>query len=107
MYETSPSGLYFSYKAQSIGARSQSCRTYLEKHFETFKTLPVQELIRHALLALKESLTTTKDKLSVMNCTVAVVGKDTPFHEISQEELQRQLDALEERQMEIEQPAVD
>ena len=36
LYETCPSGNYYEYKANAIGARSQSARTYLEKHFETF-----------------------------------------------------------------------
>jgi len=31
LYETCPSGNYYDYKAQSIGARSQSAKTYLEK----------------------------------------------------------------------------
>jgi len=37
LYETCPSGNYYDYKAQSIGARSQSAKTYLEKKFETFE----------------------------------------------------------------------
>lgn len=36
LYQTCPSGNYFEYKAIAIGARSQSARTYLEKHFESF-----------------------------------------------------------------------
>jgi 20S proteasome subunit alpha 6 len=41
VYETSPSGNYFEYKAQAMGARSQSARTHLEKHFETFDGKPI------------------------------------------------------------------
>ena len=37
LFETIPSGEYFEYYAQAIGARSQSARTYFEKHFEEFK----------------------------------------------------------------------
>jgi hypothetical protein len=36
LYEFSPSGTSFEYFAVSIGARSQSAKTYLEKHFESF-----------------------------------------------------------------------
>ena len=36
LYEFSPSGTSFEYFAVSIGARSQSAKTYLEKHFEAF-----------------------------------------------------------------------
>jgi 20S proteasome subunit alpha 6 len=36
LYELSPSGTSIEYFAVSIGARSQSAKTYLEKHFESF-----------------------------------------------------------------------
>lgn len=36
LYEFSPSGNSYEYYAMSIGARSQSAKTYLEKHFESF-----------------------------------------------------------------------
>lgn len=38
LYEFSPSGTSFEYFAMSIGARSQSAKTYLEKHFEEFES---------------------------------------------------------------------
>ena len=38
LFETSPSGEYFEYYGQAIGARSQSAKTYLEKNFESFKS---------------------------------------------------------------------
>ena len=38
VYQTCPSANYYEYKAQAIGARSQSAKTYLERHFETYKT---------------------------------------------------------------------
>jgi len=36
LFQTSPSGNYFEWRANAIGARSQSARTYLEKHFEGY-----------------------------------------------------------------------
>ena len=36
LFEFSPSGNSLEYFAMSIGARSQSAKTYLEKHFEAF-----------------------------------------------------------------------
>ena len=36
LYEFSPSGNSYEYYAMSIGARSQSAKTYLERHFEEF-----------------------------------------------------------------------
>lgn len=38
LYEFSPSGSSLEYVAMSIGARSQSAKTYLEKHFEKFES---------------------------------------------------------------------
>ena len=58
LFEAQPSGQYFEYKAMSIGARSQSGRTYLERHFESFADLTLDELIKHSLLALRETLST-------------------------------------------------
>ena len=37
LFQTEPSGVYFEFKAQAIGARSQSARTYLEKTYSTFE----------------------------------------------------------------------
>ena len=34
LYETSPSGVFFEYRAQSFGARSQSAKTYIERHID-------------------------------------------------------------------------
>jgi 20S proteasome subunit alpha 6 len=36
LYECSPSGNFFDYIAVSIGARSQSAKTYLEKHGDKY-----------------------------------------------------------------------
>jgi hypothetical protein len=37
LFEFSPAGTAFEYYAHSIGARSQSAKTYLEKYFESFE----------------------------------------------------------------------
>lgn len=39
----------------SIGARSQSARTYLEKHLKEFNDSTLDELITHGLNALLDS----------------------------------------------------
>ncbi|XP_006818177.1 proteasome subunit alpha type-1-like, partial [Saccoglossus kowalevskii] len=36
VYQTCPSANYFDCKAMAIGSRSQSARTYLERHMEEF-----------------------------------------------------------------------
>jgi len=73
LYQTQPSGNYFEYKAQAMGARSQSAKTYLEKHFESFENASLDELIKHALTALKG---TAQTPLTYKNCCVAVVGRN-------------------------------
>jgi 20S proteasome subunit alpha 6 len=45
----------FLMQAQSIGARSQSARTYLEDHLKQFKDSTEEEMILHSLAALKKS----------------------------------------------------
>ena len=75
LYEVMPSGQYLEYKGMAIGARSQAARTYLEKHFESFGDLSKDELIKHALLALRETLGTGSE-LTSSNAAVAFVSAD-------------------------------
>lgn len=78
IFQTDPTGAYFDYKAISIGSRSQSAKTYLEKTFESYPGLGLADLIKHGVAALKETVQTGTD-LSTKNVTIAYVGKDTPF----------------------------
>ncbi|KAK9723801.1 hypothetical protein RND81_05G026500 [Saponaria officinalis] len=79
LYYNCPSGNYFEYQAFAIGSRSQSAKTYLERNFETFDNASKDELIKHALFAIKETLQDDQ-KLSSSVCTVAVVGVGEPFY---------------------------
>lgn len=56
IYQTCPSANYYDCKAMAVGARSQSARTYLERHLEEFLSVTRDELIRHALRALRDTL---------------------------------------------------
>lgn len=56
----------------AIGARSQSARTYLEKHLNEFVTSSLDDLIKHALRALRDTLPneielSTKVKIKIFN----------------------------------------
>lgn len=73
LFEFSPSGLTQEMLACAIGARSQMARTYLERHLDKFADSSKEELIKHGLLALKESLAQDKE-LTVENTTLAVIG---------------------------------
>ena len=46
IYQTCPSSNYFDCKAMAIGARSQSARTYLEKHLNELLSCDLDELIK-------------------------------------------------------------
>eukprot|EP00808_Paulinella_micropora_P011620 g65205.t1 len=76
LYETIPNGDFFEFEAQAIGARAQGAKTYLERKFEEFKDLPLDELIKHALIALKAA---SPKGLNVDNTTIAFVGKGREF----------------------------
>lgn len=56
IYQTCPSSNYFDCKAMAIGARSQSARTYLEKHLNELLSCDLDELIKHGLCALRDTL---------------------------------------------------
>ena len=52
-------------------------RTYLERHLDAFPECGREELIKHALQALKESLSQDKE-LTVENTSIGVVGWGGP-----------------------------
>ncbi|KAL2067716.1 hypothetical protein VTL71DRAFT_15812 [Oculimacula yallundae] len=73
LFEFQPSGMTQEMVACAIGARSQMARTYLERNLEKFPDCGREELVKHGLRALKESLAQDKE-LTVENCSVGVVG---------------------------------
>jgi len=73
LFQILPSGNFFEYHAIAMGARAQTAKTYLEKHFESFGDLSVDDLIKHALVALKGSSPTP---LTSQNTSLCVVGRD-------------------------------
>ncbi|KFM23688.1 Proteasome subunit alpha type-1-A [Auxenochlorella protothecoides] len=89
-----PSGNYYDYRAFAMGARSQAAKTYMERSFETFTDASVDELVRHALLALQATL--QDGDLTSKNCTVAIVGRDVPFTLLEEATLEPYIAVLEE-----------
>ena len=69
LIEFTPAGTMLSYLAMSIGARSQSARTYLERHLSEFAACDAEGLIQHGLKALRETLQQDKD-LTVDNTSI-------------------------------------
>jgi len=78
IYQTCPSANYYDCRAMAIGARSQAARTYLEKFLPELKECELDELVKHGLRALRDTLPNEVD-LTNKNVSIAVVGKDTPF----------------------------
>lgn len=73
LFEFQPSGMTQEMLACAIGARSQMARTYLTNHLAEFASCDRDELLKHGLRALKESLAQDKE-LTVDNTSVGVVG---------------------------------
>jgi len=78
IFQTCPSSNYYDCRAMAIGARSQAARTYLEKFLEDFKTCELDELVKHGLRALRDTLPNEVD-LTNKNVSIAVVGKGKDF----------------------------
>ncbi|MCJ1433741.1 hypothetical protein MMC27_003106 [Xylographa pallens] len=73
LFEFVPSGMTQEMLACAIGGRSQMARTYLERHLDEFENATKDELIKHGLRALKESMSQDKE-LTVENTSVGVIG---------------------------------
>ncbi|KAJ3365208.1 hypothetical protein HDU91_002267 [Kappamyces sp. JEL0680] len=84
LFECSPSGNYFDYLAVSIGSRSQSAKTYLEKHHESFPD------------AIRDTLQQEK-VINTENVTVAYVGPDTKFTIVEGANLQGYIDSMNQQ----------
>ncbi|KAH7058944.1 nucleophile aminohydrolase [Macrophomina phaseolina] len=78
LFEFQPSGVTQEMAACGIGARSQMARTYLERNLGQFEGSSREELIKHALRALKESLSQDKE-LTVDNTSIGVAGVGENF----------------------------
>ena len=94
LYQTCPSGNMYEFHASAIGARSQSARTYLEKHYESFAESSKDDLIVHALQALVGCVS-GDDELTKENGSICILGKDQTFTLLEEEDLQPYLDRLE------------
>lgn len=94
LFETCPSGNSYKSYAMAFGSRSQSSKTYLEKYFETFSSLSLDELVQHGMKAMKASLSADQE-LTVENVCVGVVGEDTLWREFTAEEILPILDSIE------------
>ncbi|KAK7877707.1 hypothetical protein WMY93_031594 [Mugilogobius chulae] len=96
IFQTCPSANYFDCKAMSIGARSQSARTYLERCMDKFNECNLNELVQHGLRALRETLPAEQD-LTTKNVSIGIVGKEMEFTIYDDDDVAPFLEGLEER----------
>ncbi|KAF8112058.1 hypothetical protein N665_0068s0025 [Sinapis alba] len=64
-----------------------------ERRFESFNESSREDLIKDAILAIRETLQGETLKSSL--CTVSVLGIDEPFHSLDQESIQKVIDTFE------------
>lgn len=99
LFEFSPSGITQEMAASAIGARSQMARTYLERHLDTFEDCSRDDLVKHALRALKESLSQDKE-LTVDNTSLGVAGLEEDFKMYEGQEISSYLETTFENKTE-------
>ncbi|GAB7365434.1 hypothetical protein MBLNU230_g6509t2 [Neophaeotheca triangularis] len=99
LFEFQPSGVTQEMVACGIGARSQMARTYLERNLDEFENSSREELIKHALRALKDSLSQDKE-LTIDNTSLGVSGMDENFKLYEGQEIAEWLDATFENKTE-------
>jgi 20S proteasome subunit alpha 6 len=96
LFQTCPSGNYFEFYAMAIGGRSTSAKTYLEKHFDKFPEMQLEELIQYGMDAMNKTTVSKGENLTAKNSHVAIVDKDG-YRELPTAELQKYLDKLEKK----------
>ncbi|KAH8413546.1 hypothetical protein KR009_012262 [Drosophila setifemur] len=84
VYQVMPSANVLSCKAMAIGSRSQSARTYLERHMDTFDECSLEDLICHGIQAVRGAL--GSEDSSNLTISVAIVGKGVPFKSLTETE---------------------
>ncbi|KFQ57172.1 Proteasome subunit alpha type-1, partial [Nestor notabilis] len=97
IFQTCPSANYFDCKAMSIGARSQSARTYLERHMTEFTDL---FKMHHVQLESQFGIVSTVGNSPGMwgkNVSIGIVGKDMEFTIYDDDDVAPFLEGLEER----------
>uniref|UniRef100_A0A1B6LNZ4 Proteasome subunit alpha type n=1 Tax=Graphocephala atropunctata TaxID=36148 RepID=A0A1B6LNZ4_9HEMI len=94
IYQTCPSANFYDCKAMAIGSRSQSARTYLEKNLDKFSNCDVEELLKHGLRALRDTLPNEID-LNSKNVAIGLVGEKTSLRVFDEKETGQYLALIE------------
>ncbi|KAL0237176.1 hypothetical protein PCE1_000573 [Barthelona sp. PCE] len=96
LYCLYPSGSAYQFHCHTLGARSESAKTYLDVNAEAFKTASTEELILHAIRALNTTL--KQETLSAELIDVSIVTNDTPFSALTPQELDQYVNIVLEPQ---------
>lgn len=99
LYQTCPSGNLFEVNGMAIGDKSHNARTYLVQNAASFASASKDELIIHALSALKDRTSAGEDEdgnpdLSAATACVAFVGVGESFTVLENETIQPYLDRM-------------
>ncbi|CAL8070898.1 unnamed protein product [Calicophoron daubneyi] len=99
VYYLCPSSNAYNCKCIAIGSRSQSARTYLERHLDEIATASLNDLIYHGLKALSGTLP-NEVQISTKNCSLAIVGKSQDFTIYEEDGVEKYLNLFEAKQKE-------
>lgn len=106
VFEINPAGEQIEYLAYAIGAKSQSSKTYLEKHLHSFKNCTIDQLVLHALSAIKAGYRDEPEDMSEKNVEIATLTKKNGFSAVSRQDVKSYFEKLgafkPEAQMDIE-----
>ncbi|KAI5703824.1 proteasome subunit alpha type-1 isoform X2 [Diaphorina citri] len=94
IYQTCPSSNYYDVKAMAIGSRSQSARTYLEKRLADFPEASLEEIVKHGLRALRDTLPNDSE-LTTKNVSIGLVGQNQKFKTLDERETGHYLSLIE------------
>ncbi|XP_063698650.1 proteasome subunit alpha type-1 [Culicoides brevitarsis] len=96
VFQVCPSANFYNCKAMSIGSRSQSARTYLEKHLAKFPDCSKEDLIVHGLNALQDTLP-NEVEMSKKNVSIGITGLNENFHVLTEDETEKYLAKIKQR----------
>lgn len=84
LFVTEPSGIYFEYKATSVGEGSQVAKKFLNEHYK--EGLSIEEGIRLGILTLKKAL---GNKFRKERINIATITKKRGFRELEKSEIDK------------------
>ncbi|KAJ3241620.1 Proteasome subunit alpha type-4 [Chytriomyces hyalinus] len=88
LYQTDPSGIYSAWKANAIGRSSKTVREFLEKHYK--EDMSDEDSIKLSIKSLLEIVQT-----GAKNIEVSVMGPDSILRNLSAEEVEKIVAAIE------------